>query len=269
MDMSVYKLGKLPPQEDRRTLKLEKYTANLPPPPPRVNPIFPPNGWNVMLNDQIGCCTISCMGHLFMDWSQVESGTPVVIPDSAVLSAYEAVTGEEGAAYDPATGANDNGCVILDVLNYTRQTGIGGQTISAFAQIGLHNKTLLKQAIALFGGVDIGLLLPLTAQSQVGTVWNVTDPTLSGDAAPGSWGGHSVPVCFFNEGGVWVITWGQLQRVSWSFLWAYCDEAWAIISPLWLAKNGADPHGLDLAQLQADLSAATVEKEDTNRPRPH
>ena len=33
------------------------------------------------------------------------------------------------------TGLNDNGAVILDVLNYWRKTGIGGHPISAYADL--------------------------------------------------------------------------------------------------------------------------------------
>ena len=49
----------------------------------------------------------------------------------------------------------------------------------------------IRQSIALFGGVYIGLALPLTAQNQ--DVWDVV-PNGGANAEEGSWGGHCVYV---------------------------------------------------------------------------
>lgn len=255
MNVSSLRLGKRSRKHDDRTLRLENYTQLLPPPPPRVNPAI--LNWGEMLNDSIGDCTIASYGHMVMNWSYRGQGAPIIIPDQQILEGYEDVTGEEGAAFDPGTGANDNGCAILDVLNWARDPGIGGAQIRAYTQLPLHRKNIWKQAIDLFGGINIGVQLPISAQDQVGSCWHVTDPTLSGDNAPGSWGGHSIPIVGYNKTGVWAVTWGELQRIGWGWLWAYCDEAYACISPLWFSDNGLAESGFDLPQLEQDLRIVT------------
>src|SRR5208337_5436095 len=106
----------------------------------------------------------------------------------------------------------------------------------------------VRQAISLFGGVYIGLSLPLTAQNQ--PVWDVTDPTDPG-AAPGSWGGHCVFVPKYDADSFTCITWGGLQKMTTAFWMEYCDEAHALLSKDWLGAVGAmaSPGGFDLAQL--------------------
>ena len=39
---------------------------------------------------------------------------------------------------------------------------------------------------------------------------------------------------------------------------AYCDEAYAPLSPDWIGANGLDPAGLDLVALQTDLQAVAA-----------
>ena len=57
--------------------------------------------------------------------------------DKQVVAAYSAITG-----YNPSTGANDNGAVEIDVLNYWRQTGIAGHKIGAYVALGLDPEAL-------------------------------------------------------------------------------------------------------------------------------
>jgi hypothetical protein len=54
-----------------------------------------------------------------------------------------------------------------------------------------------------------------------------------------------------------VVTWGALQTMTWGFWAAYCDEAYAILSPDYLKQKGGQtvaPSGFNLAQLQEDLA---------------
>ena len=41
--------------------------------------------------------------------------------------------------------------------------------------------------------------------------------SLSGDDAPGSWGGHAVDVVGYDDAGLTVVSWGALLRASWDF----------------------------------------------------
>jgi hypothetical protein len=246
------KLGKKLPKIDPRTLRLGTYLSTLPSYPSWINWGSKVRYWGEMKNDAIGDCTIAATGHAIELWSYDESGQEIVVPDTQIVQAYSAVTGEEGAAYDPTNGANDNGCAILDVLNYFRSTGIGGQKIDAYASVHPKNFSHIKAAIYLFGCVDIGLQLPVSAQSQVGHVWDVPAGGPVGDGAPGGWGGHSVILNSYSSAGLSCITWGAPQVMTWAFLSEYCDEAYAPISPLWTAKKGISPSDLNLQQLLAD-----------------
>jgi hypothetical protein len=82
---------------------------------------------------------------------------------------------------------------------------------------------------------------------------------LSGDGAPGSWGGHAVFVVAYDGRGLTCISWGKLQRMSWNFWVAYCDESYGLLSKDWIersgAKSGLAPSGLDVAALAADMNA--------------
>jgi hypothetical protein len=49
------------------------------------------------------------------------------------------------------------------------------------------------------------------------------------------------------------VTWGAPQSMTWSFWEAYCEEAYAILSPDYLTKKKQTPQGFSMQQLQADL----------------
>jgi hypothetical protein len=248
--MPLYKLGKKPFVYNPRTLRLADYRSPSLLPPIPANKDWTDNRtqWGMMKNDTVGDCAIAGPGHAILGWTQ-NTGTPVVVPDSQIVAAYSAVSG-----YNPATGVNDNGCNLVDVLNYWRQTGIGGHKIDAYVALETGNKDHVKETLLVFGTVLIGVALPISAQNQPS--WVVAGPTWNPDCQPGSWGGHCVIVVEYDKGGLTVVTWGQLMRMSWEFWDAYCDEAYAILSPDWL-KAGKSPAGIDMASLQSDLAAVT------------
>jgi len=103
----------------------------------------------------------------------------------------------------------------------------------------------------LFGGVYIGLALPVTAQSQ--DVWDVV-PKGGVNARKGSWGGHCVFVPKYDAHGFTCITWGGLKTMTVAFWKKYCDEAHTLFGHDWLTDKGS-PAGFDQTQLQADLKA--------------
>jgi hypothetical protein len=206
IDHSNMRLGKRPRRHDSRTLKLARYlTSTLPPAPSRVDYTRGVTDWGMMLNDQLGCCTIAAAAHAVQAWT-VNSGQEITIPDSAVLGAYEKWCG-----YNPADAATDQGGIELDVLNNWRQQAFDGHGLDAYVAVDLEDRnskldtrnsavlprvsnddfriSAVATAIWLFGGAYIGVELPLTARNQ--DVWDV--PANPGpDDEPGSWGGHAV-----------------------------------------------------------------------------
>jgi hypothetical protein len=237
-------LGKLPVRTDVRTLRLPRYVdlTKLPPPPETLDLTKGVQDWPMYANDRIGDCTTAAAGHMIEAWTEASSGKAVEIAEGSVLRAFDAVK-----VVDPRTG--EEGAIELDVLKHWRKAGIGGHRIGAFAAVPVHNEPLVRTGAWLFGGLYIGLSLPLTAQNQ--EVWD-WDGTWSGDARPGSWGGHAVDVVRYGADGLTVVTWGRLQLMTWSFWEHYCDEAYCIISTDFLREN-VSPDGFDLQTLNADL----------------
>jgi hypothetical protein len=251
VDPKKLKLGKGAARHDPRALLMASYVApSLPPPPPSADLTTKVSAWGMMENDQIGDCTCAAAGHLLMEWT-ANAGKKMVTPsDKQIVAAYSAITG-----YNPTTGANDNGAVEVDVLNYWRQTGIAGHKIGAFVSLEPSNHNHIMDAVYIFQGCYIGIQLPVSAQAQVQNhqPWSVPPGGPTGDGKPGSWGGHAVPAVAYDARGVTVVTWGALQMMTWSFWEAYCDEAYAILSKDYLTGKKTTPQGFSVAQLNADL----------------
>jgi hypothetical protein len=242
------KLGKLSARVDPRTLSFARYVRReeLPAPPPALDLSARVPGWPMYANDRIGDCTTAAAAHMIEAWTQAAAGSAAEVPEAAVLAAFDAVK-----IVDPASG--EEGAVELDVLNLWRAAGIGGHRIGAFARVARDDEDLVRTGAWLFGGLYVGLQLPLRAVEE--EVWDWAG-RLDGPDAPGSWGGHAVDVVGYDESGLTVVTWGALKRLTWAFWGRYCDEAWCVLSSDFLAE-GRSPAGFDLEALRQDLLLVT------------
>jgi hypothetical protein len=238
------KLGKAPKRNDPRTMKLSRFMdlSALPPAPVSCNRTSSITNLGSMLNDDIGDCTFASGGHMVQAWT-AEVGKQYIIPDAEIEAAYAAVTG-----YTPNDPNSDTGAVEIDVLNYWRQTGIGGHKIGAYASIsplGSNFAEYLKQSINLLGGAYAGFSLPTYAQDA--DIW--MPPTMMqrvrGLATAGSWGGHAVPFVAYDASWFYIISWGTIMKVHPAFVTAYCDEVYGIVSVDQLNENGLTPAGFD------------------------
>lgn len=239
------KLGALSPRaaDKAKYPKLNRYLSAALPPPPRSKAwgtkvaLFP-----MFRNDIYGDCTAAAAGHMEQIWSS-NTGTLWTPTDAEVESMY----------WNTGDG-KDTGRYLTDTLTYWNQTGLGQRQdkISAYAQVNVKDHNHVKTAVYLFGGVYIGLGLPITAQSQ--SLWSVVPDDGSGKSNFGSWGGHAVNITAYTSRYLTCITWGMRLRMTWSFWDKYVDEAWAILSPDWANGTITPPNGFSLAELQADLS---------------
>ena len=246
---TAYKLGRLAPKRDPRTLRLAAYMgAALPAPPAAVKWSYKARDWGMKLNDQIGCCAIVTLAHQTQAWT-ANSGTQINVPDEVVLQGYSQIGG-----YQPGRPETDGGCIMLDVMNAWKKIGLGGRKIGAYATVNPKNVTLVRQALFMFGGLQLGLSLPIAAQDQ--TVWSIPRfPKLHPQYAPNSWGGHAVDLVDYDENFLTCVTWGALKKMTWGFFGAYCEEAYAALSPDWFSGKQKAPSGFDLARLTRDLAA--------------
>jgi len=244
-------LGALPPREDHRTLRLSAYLdrAALPPVPASTNYRSKVPSWGVMLNDTIGCCAIAGPGHNIQTWT-ANVGPMYVPADADILTAYKACSGYDG------TPATDKGCVVLDVYNYWRSKGISGHKLGAYAALHLGNHAEVQQSVYFFDGVGVGIQLPKAWQNA--TKWQA--PTTANPPAawaPGSWGGHYVPILDFDANWLYVLSWGMVIPMSWHAYDTYVVESYALFSQDWFNGANVAPNGFDLWALAQDLQDIT------------
>jgi hypothetical protein len=243
------KLGKLPPKFDRRTLLLGSYlTRDLAPPPASVDYAKAVPRWPMMGNDRFPDCTCAAAGHMVEEWT-ANTGKVRILSDRAVLTAYEQLAG----------GKPGRGLAMLDVLKYWRATGIGGDRIHAFVQLQPRSEGEARDAVYLFGSLYLGLALPdfaVTPGSDFLAVpWVVPGSGPKGDAAPNPANGHCVAAVAYDARNLWVVTWGALKSMTWSFFQTYMDEAYAVLSLDWISTRlGRSPPGFDLETLNRDLT---------------
>ncbi|MFF3151796.1 hypothetical protein [Streptomyces sp. NPDC057910] len=256
----TFRGGKRPAQPARPQLRLENYvTSTLADPPASVDWQAPidPAGWPMYLNDQYGDCTVAEVGHHIELVTGNASGKTVKVSDADVLTGYEAVSG-----FVPGNESTDTGCYIADVMAYWMKTGIAGHKILAYASIHPSNTKLVQQAIALFGGVSVGMNVPQSAEDQ----FNAGKPW---DYVKGSrdLGGHCVLMGAYGPA-VWkVVTWGAEQAMTSSFYAHQVDEIWLPVTTDWFV-NGKSPTGIDTYTLGQDYAAITGKLNPMPQPQP-
>ena len=245
IDHTQIRLGKRVAIHDDRTLMLSKYlSVGLPPAPSIVDWTMGVTDFGQMRNDSLGDCTCAAVGHAVQIFTG-NTGPMVTVPDAAVVTAYSAVSG-----YNPNTGAHDDGANEIDVLNYWSNTGVGGYKLDAYAAVDPKDMDMIRQVVYLFGCCYIGVQLPKSAQGQ--NIWDIVGNPNSPANRPGSWGGHAIIVVAANDAAqqLEVVTWGGKMTVTYRFMDACCDEAYAPLSPQW---DKVAPNAIDLATLTADL----------------
>jgi hypothetical protein len=244
---SAVKFGRLPKRIDRggpggteRTLKFTKYSKALPPPPMSADWIKACSSFDMLGNDDYGDCVFASKGHIIQVCTANED-VEVKLSEQTIIKAYLTFT-----------GGRDQGANILNALKWWRANAakLGGHALWAYVSIEPTDQEAIKQAIALFGAVKIGV--NLAAAWQGADVWDVGRGR---NYEPGSWGSHDVPGCSYNADGITVITWADTIKMTWAAVPVYCDEMYALILPDWLRKDAISPSGLDLPTLHKDLFA--------------
>src|ERR1039458_8652990 len=160
------KLGRKAVKYDPRTLKLGNYLAPALVPPASVDWSKGVTSWGMMLNDQLGDCTIAGVGHAIQVWS-LNDAKEITLPDSDILEQYGYWCG-----YNPNDPSTDQGGIEIDVLNRWKKYTMCGKQLKAYAAVNITNVTEIKNSIALFGGIYIG--------------FNVSNYVMNNETAPGS-----------------------------------------------------------------------------------
>jgi len=247
-----FKRGKLEAKNDPRDFQLKKFLIKpqLPKIPSVVDWTPAVKTWPMFANDRIGDCVYAGAANVIMT-AHANVNRPFTPSEKQVIEAYSAVTG-----YDPNDPSTDNGGYLSDALNYWRKHGIATNKIGAYVRVNHRSRTLMMTALYLFGGLYTGFMLPATIDEQLekNKTWDVVDPSLTGDSAPGTGGGHCVAIFKGNSAAYWCASWGRLWRVSNAFVRAYMDEAFAVVQRAWIKDTGLSPSGFDINSLIKNLT---------------
>jgi len=207
--------------------------------------------WGVFGNDTLENCTCAAAGHMIKCWT-ANAGAEFEITDEAILNTYIALS-----KYNPITHENAEGVYMIDALKYWRKKGIDQHRIRVFATVPPDRREIVKASIYLFGGIYVGLLLPLSSKHQ--EIWEVKPGGLTGDNEPYSLGGHAVAILAYDEEYLTCITLGEEKKMTWDFWESYNDEAYAIITQDFM-KGDKNLLGLNLEAMEQDLMHLTQEK---------
>jgi hypothetical protein len=258
-DGRVLRLGKRTPVRDSRVPDMAKYASVLPPPPTSCDWTKGVTSFGQMLNNRLGDCTCAAIGHA-VQIATLNTHDFEITPGNSVIELLY----EDSCGYVPGNPNSDQGGVCAYVLNYALAHGLGTRKrnrslralgkIAAYAYIDLLNTTLIKQALATFGILYVGVALPWTAQAQVGSLWTVVgNPNVDPQSQPNSWGGHCLTIVKYDAIGPWAITWGALQHMTWQWFATYCDEAYALLFSRWVQILSPQLAAL-VTQLESDLA---------------
>lgn len=250
--------GRLAPVPTKPRLWLSRHLTGVPVAPVSADWISGVEDWPMYGNDKAGDCTIATVGHAIELVTHYGQGKTVKVSDASVMAKYSALSG-----YDPATGANDTGLVVQDVLNDWVKNGIEGHKALAFAQVDLANEAEVLAAIAIFGWVYLGINFPGSAMDQfnAGQPWDVVKGAKNE-------GGHAIPAGAYNRTHRSVVTWGKVQLMTPAFWAKYVEECWVVVTPEWLSAAGTTPTGVDLHGLGEDYAALTGKSNPFPKPAP-
>ena len=247
------RLGKLAPRRDPRTYCLHVPLMAAMSLPPASRDWSQGVAYRMWGNDRYGDCAFAAHAALVSTWTHAAQAD-VVLTDAEVLANYAAVTG-----FDPATGANDNGTVLLDQINHWRRTGLErpGQTLdylTAYGLINPSNVAAIKRAIAYLGGVMAGVQVPKGFMALgLGETWDITK--LSGEDLDPI-GGHAIALTGYNPSGIFFCTWGSRTFMPWDTFTRISDEAYGLISRQnFCAINGLTPDSQTVDDMISEMRA--------------
>jgi hypothetical protein len=210
------------------------------------------NSWPMYANDQIGDCLIATFAHQTQAWT-ASDGVMVTPEERDVIAGYSRVGG-----YDPNNPSTDQGCVMLDGLNIWRREGLfGGRKIGMFAAIDKIVPNIVRAGVHLFGGLLLGVQLPVAADGRDEWLAPTNPQHCVGDWAVGGWGGHAVNVVAYDPQRLYCVTWGKIMPMSWNFFRLYVDECYVALSADWLGWDFKAPNGFDLPALMNDFNVIT------------
>lgn len=239
-NIQIFKRGLQPSVDDKRNLMFSTYIEeNLPVLPsydnlakiweklndkPSLTDLYPMN-----YNDQYGNCAFCAVSHAVTTYKGLVGEKYIPNADEVLKNYLQYNNGQ------------DIGCNLLQLFKTWQKTKWFRDEDIAFVKIDPKNNDHIKQAIALFGGIYLGVNLQQNADADFHTNTTWTPGPLTGD-------GHAVYLLSYDSETVKILTWGDYVLGSWAWL-NYCTtEAWAVVS-----LETEKISGFKLSDLRKDL----------------
>ena len=252
----TFKLGRNIPIAKGPRLSLHNYLLQtLPTPPETVEYTTAASSALKQMygNDILGDCVIAFLAHLEGVLTGNATGTPVIVPETEVISYYSAI-----GNYVPGDPSTDNGCDEQTALNYCQQNGLpmSNNRIYWMAVNG-HRLQEVRTAMWLFENVMFGVSLPdawiTPFPSANGFVWGKA-------GAPDPNNGHCFGGFGYTPEYTQISTWGMVGNLSNGALEKYTTEGggelYTILSLDMIQKaTQKAPNGFDFSQLLADIQS--------------
>jgi hypothetical protein len=212
--------------------------------------------WGMMLNDQIGDCTIAAAYHAMQLWSSYGRDHVLTESDHWVEQTYRNFTGYDG------TEATDQGAMEQDILRQWLNRGVriqeGTETdpapnvsrIRFFGEVDPRMAWDVKRTINDCGMAYIGFRVP--AWLMEGDIPSVWDRGTNNHIV----GGHAIILTGYTASSYDLVSWGRgdLQMTQ-RFFDTYVDEVYAVAHPWWIDATGHTPLGKSLEELEALMKA--------------
>ena len=235
-----YKLGCLPGVIPVGLKDLTYYMPGpLPQAPAEVE--VPSVNWGMDGNDVYGDCGVAAINHGFMADAVIIGDIKESFPSSRQVVDY----------YMTYNSGQDVGVILSAFLAYVKANPFCGHTIEAYAPAAVHDIPTLQFAINAYGFAYTGISVTQAMMNACeGTAWQ---PWTLQDTMGEPVGGHCIPLIGYDDQFLYAVTWGGVQKITYSAWHSMSTEAWAVITGEFVAK-GDDGRGINLQALQADLS---------------
>lgn len=257
MPVEGLKLGRKPVKRPAGLLSLRTLMPHLPAVPAEVHWGRDIRDWGMMLNNQLGCCTIASVGHAIMTMTDAaHPGHPVVMTDAEVLKGYEQACG-----YVPGDASTDQGGHLSDILAHWQSVGFDAagrvDQVSGWVSIDIDDIEAIRFAIARLGVVSAGILMTQTAMQefQEGLPWETPTSDVEG--------GHAVPLIGYAPTAWEAVTWSQRQAMSIKWWLGMAEEVYALLD-----EDLAGANGMDWAVIQKSMQAVQESVQPVVNPPP-
>jgi hypothetical protein len=244
------RIGLRPPSNNPAILFSRIWTGVTPAHPLIVNYLDAVRDWAMLGNDTWGDCGPVSVANARALVSRTLVGVEHYPTLDDVLDLYR-------RSGNPNFPNDDNGVDMQQMLGEVHKNGIAGTKCVAFAKVNLNNMDEVRAAIAIFGGLLLGVNLDVAQQSQ-------TDTTKVWDYVPGSavWGGHAVLAGAYTsltgkgQADLGLVSWAEVLGLTDTFWSKQGMEAWVVV---WEENFGTTQfmQSVNLDALAADYQALT------------